>query len=157
MLWNFTLIATASGSINGSKPFRDALLRVEMTECLMTPGDIEARNVAIFTGQGMLLLGEQRFAFDPNRYGLLLERDELAYGDWLTVAFGTADSPLMLAGFGLARNTGLQDGYDLQCERDSGLNCRATLEVLDGETLEMASIQLERGTSTPQFSARRHG
>lgn len=157
MLWNFTLVANASGTINGSTPFNDALVRVKLTECQLAPGAIEARNIAIFSGQGVLLLDDRRFAFDPNRYGLLLERDELAYGDWLSVAFGTADSPLILAGFGLVRNTRLQDGYDLRGESGTGLNCRATLEALDGETLDMTSIQLERGTNTPQLSLRRHG
>ena len=157
MLWDITLTATANGTINGSMPFRDAALRVELTDCLLGPREINARNIAVFSGRGLLLLDERRFAFDPNRYGLLLERDELAYGDWLTVAFGTADSPLILAGFGLAKNADLQHCQELQAEPDTGLNCRAVLEALASDTLDMARLQLEPGKTTPQLSLRRKG
>jgi hypothetical protein len=155
MDWNFTLSSTASGLINGMLPFENAAITIEMSACRFPADHGSNRHFAIFNGSGIVMLGEQRFAFDPNRYGLLIECERKAYGEWLSIAFGTVDTPLMLAGFDLPKWTGLQAGCELHASPDSGMNCRATLEVLASDTLDMVSLQLERSSTTPSLRLRR--
>ncbi len=155
MDWNFTLSATASGLINNIIPFQDAAISVEFSACRFSADNGSNRHFAIFNGNGIVLIGEQRFAFDPNRYGLLIECERQAYGEWLSVSFGTVDAPVMLAGFDLPKWNGLQSDCELHATPDSGMNCRATLEALHGDTLDMVTVQLERGSTTPSLRLRR--
>ena len=155
MDWNFTLSATASGLINNTIPFQDASITVELSACRFSADNGSNRHFAIFNGNGIVTIGEQRFAFDPNRYGLLIECERQAYGEWLSVSFGTVDAPLMLAGFDLPKWNGLQSGCELHANPDSGVNCRATLEALASDTLDMVSLQLERSSTTPSLRLRR--
>ena len=103
MDWNFTLRATASGLINETVPFTDATFTVEVSACRIVADDSSNRHFAIFNGTGIVMIDEQRFAFDPNRYGLLIECERQPQGEWLSVIFGTVDAPLLLAGFVLPR------------------------------------------------------
>jgi hypothetical protein len=155
MDWNFTLRATASGLINGVLPFVDAAITIELSACRFPADTGGNRQYAIFNGSGIVVLGEQRFAFDPNRYGLLIECERRAYGEWLSIAFGSVDAPLMLAGFDLPKWNGLQAGCELHAAPDSGMNCRAKLEALASDTLDMVTLQLERGSTTPSLHLRR--
>ena len=155
MDWNFTLSATASGLINETVPFKDSTFTVEVSACRIVADDSSNRHFAIFNGNGILVVGDQRFAFDPNRYGLLIECERQPQGEWLSVTFGTVDAPLLLAGFVLPKWQGLQSGCELHASPDSGMNCRATLEALAGNTLEMVTLQLERGSTTPSLRLRR--
>jgi hypothetical protein len=155
MDWNFTLSATASGLINGVLPFEDAAITIELSACRFPADTGSNRHFAVFNGGGIVVLGEQRFAFDPNRYGLLIECERKASGEWLSVAFGTVDAPLMLAGFDLPKWNGLQAGCELQAAPDSGMNCPAMLEALASDTLDMVTLQLERSSTTPSLRLRR--
>ena len=155
MDWNFTLSATASGLINNAVPFEDAAITIELSACRFATDSSSNRHYAIFNGNGIVIIGEERFAFDPNRYGLLIECERQAYGEWLSVTFGTVDAPLMLAGFNLPKWNGLQSGCELHAAPDTGMNCRATLEALAGDTLDMVTLQLERGSTTPTLRVRR--
>ena len=155
MDWNFTLRATASGLINEAVPFEDAALTIELSACRIVADDSSNRHFAIFNGTGILLVGEQRFAFDPNRYGLLIECERRPQGEWLSVTFGTVEAPLLLAGFDLPKWNGLQSGCEFHASPDSGMNCRATLEALASDTLDMVTLQLERGSTTPSLRLHR--
>ena len=155
MDWNFTLSAKASGLINDAVPFEDLSITIELSACRFAADNSSNRHVAIFNGNGIVTIGEQRFAFDPNRYGLLIQCERQAYGEWLSVSFGTVNGPLMLAGFDLPKWNGLQSDCELHATPDSGMNCRATLEALHGDTLDMVTVQLERGSTTPSLRLRR--
>jgi hypothetical protein len=155
MDWNFTLTTTASGMIDGSVPFDNERVHVELSACRLVSHSNTDRHFAVFNGLGVVAIGDRRFAFDPNRYGLLIECERQASGDWVSASFGTVDAPLMLAGFDLPRWSGLQEIEKLHATQDSGMNCGNTLEALDSVTLEMATVQLERGTSTPTLMVRR--
>ena len=154
MTWTVTFDTTASGSIDGTFAFEDAWLQIEFSACRLESDGNTDRHLAIFNGLGRLVLGDRRFAFDPNRYGLLMECQRQAEGEWLTVAFGTADAPLCRAGFALPHWTGPQGIHQAQGAPDSGMNYQNTLEALESVTLKMATLRLERGNSTPRLSLR---
>jgi hypothetical protein len=155
MDWNFTIRATASGLINEAVPFEDAAITIELSACRIVADDSSNRHFAIFNGSGIVMIGAQRFAFDPNRYGLLIECERRPRGEWLSVTFGTVEAPLLLAGFDLPKWNGLQSGCELHASPDSGMSCRATLEALASDTLDMVTLQLERGSTTPSLRLHR--
>ena len=155
MDWNFTLGTIASGSIN-SRVFENARIEIELSACRLAGGEFD-RHFAIFNGLGVVIVDGKRFSFDPNRYGLRLECERQPGGEWLSVAFGTADTPVLLAGFGLPRWFGLEGVPRLQAATDSGMHYSSTLEALDGATLEMATVELARGACSPTLSVSRNG
>ena len=155
MDWNFALGTIASGNING-RVFEHARVEIELSACRLAGGEFD-RHFAVFNGLGVVTVDGRRFSFDPNRYGLLLECERQAGGEWLSLAFGAADTPLLLAGFGLPRWLGLEGVHRLQAATDSGTNYSSTLEALDGVTLEMATVELARGACSPTLSVSRNG
>lgn len=155
MDWTFTLTTSASGTVNGSHVFRDAPLRIELASCRLGAGIETGRHFAVFNGMGQLVLDGRRFAFDPNRYGLLIECEHRPQGDWLTMAFGTVDSPLLTAGFSVPFWQGLPAVEQLQADEGNCLNCPAGLEALAGDTLEMATLSLESETNKPLLTVSR--
>ena len=155
MDWNFTLGTVASGTINGIPVFENAPIEVQLSACRLASSANTDRHFAVFNGLGILSIDGRRFSFDPNRYGLLLECERQTGGHWLSVAFGTADAPFLLAGFDLPRWSGLDGLGRVHAASDSGIHCRNPLEALDSVTLEMAALELARGTSTPSLTVGR--
>lgn len=154
MDWTFTLTTSASGTVDGSHVFHDALVRIELASCRLGIGIETGRHFAVFNGTGQLFVDGLRFAFDPNRYGLLIECEQRPPGNWLTVAFGTVDTPLVTAGFRVPFWHGLPAVAQLQAEEGGCLNCTTGLEALAGATLEMATLALESNTNKPLLSIR---
>jgi hypothetical protein len=141
--------------VAGRVRFENLPLRLDLTRCSLPSGLDGGRNLAVFGGEGVMLLGGRRFAFDPNRYGLLIERVRQPAGDWLSVSFGTVDAPLVLAGFPVGPQTELAATGEWQASAGNGMNCRGMMEVLSAETLELVRVHLDRGDTRPNLGIRR--
>ncbi len=155
MDWTFTLATTASGTVNGSHVFRDSLVRIELGSCRLGTSLETGRHFAVFNGTGQLFVDGLRFGFDPNRYGLLIECEPRPPGNWLTLAFGTVDSPLLTAGFALPAWHGLPTLDDLPAAEATGLNCPLGLEALVGDTLVKTTLFMNGGAHASRLTIRR--
>ena len=155
MDWTFTLTTSASGTVDGSHVFHDALVRIVLASCRLGTGIETGRHFAVFNGTGHLFVDERRFTFDPNRYGLLIECEQRPQGDWLAVAFGTVDSPLLTAGFNTPPWQGLPNIEQLQAEEGNCLDCPSGLEALTGDLLGLATLRLECGATKPLLTIQR--